>query len=269
MTLRGKITLALVLSSPATIVLAQQSVTPATTPRPRSAYDPAAKAGGSADTTSAAEKAFHAVNPQDKDYGLLLQSARMAAIEETIQNALWWADVVLLAGFSLSLAGNLWQHRRTEDRLRISSAIVAQLYNCHIASRLKALDAIEKHNQLADLYNAKFDEQSQRRAAEAASEQKRSTKGETQAAVKVAEQQPIEMESTPRSHVVLEPDSAHAQTDQPGESDSSPSAGEEIKRLKTQLAAKEQKINNLRSQVNRAHTTLEQERKRGTTVAEA
>ena len=269
MTVRGKLSLALVLASPASTVFAQQSAAPLTTSRPRSTYDPAAKAGAPADTTSAVEKAFHAVNSQDKDYGAVLQSARMAAIEETIQNVLWWADVVLLAGFSLSMAGNYWQHRRTEDRLRISSAIVAQLHNSHVASRAKALEAIAKHNQLADLYNAKCDEQSQQRLAETAAEQKRSTKGENQAAAKVAEQQPTDVELTPRPRVQSEATGDQAEANQPGEIEPSLSEANEIKRLKAQLAAKEQKINNLRSQVNRAHTTLEQERKRATAVVEA
>lgn len=269
MTAGGKLILALALASPAAAAFSQQSTMPLATARPRSSYDPAAKAGAPADTTSAVEKAFHAVNPQDKDYGTAFQSVRLAAIEETVQNFLWWADVVLAAGFTLSMAANYWQHRRSEDRLRISSAIVAQLYNSHIASRAKALEAIAKHNQLADLYNAKCDEQSQQRLAQAAAEQKRSTKGENEAAAKVAEQQPAGARSAPR--VRVQPESAVDTPDaeQPVETDSALSEADEIKRLKAQLVAKEQKINNLRSQVNRAHTTLEQERKRAIPVVQA
>jgi len=212
---------------------------------------------------------MHAVNPEDKDYGAVIQSARLAAIEETFHNVLWWADVLLVAGFSMSLAGNYWQSRRSEDRLRISSAIVAQLYNSHSASRSKALEAIEMHNRLADMYNAKCDEQSQQRAAEVAAEQKRSTKGENQAAAKVAEQQSPESAPGPRTRVKRGAIADQAEAEEQGESEPSLSDADEIKRLKAQLAAKEQKINNLRSQVNRAHTTLEQERKRSPAAVEA
>ncbi len=269
MTGRGKFILALALASPVPTAFAQQSANPLTTSRPRSSYDPAAKAGAPADTTSAVEKAFHAVNPQDKDYGAVLESAQLAAIEETFQNVLWWADVVLLTGFSLSMAGNYWQHRRSEDRLRISAAIVAQLHNSHVASRAKALEAIGKHNQLADLYNAKCDEQSQQRLAEAAAEQRRSTKDENQAAAKVAEQQSTGAGPAPRSRSQSESTAEQSEPSQSGERETSLSEADEIKRLKAQLVAKEQKINNLRSQVNRAHTTLEQERKRTPAVVEA
>ncbi len=262
MTLRGKITLALVLSSPAPIVLAQQSVTPATAPRPRSAYDPAAKAGGSADTTSAVEKAFHAVNPQDKDYGLLLQSVRMAAIDETIHNALWWADVVLLAGFSLSFAGNVWQHRRTEDRLRISSAIVAQLYNSHLASRLKALDAIEKHNQLADLYNAKFDEQGKAKESAEATEQKKIAKGESRRAAEVAEQQNSSHKQEAPASADQDATAPHTPAISVSETQLPAPGQDEMKRLKAALTARDQKISNLRAQLNQAHQRFEEEHKR-------
>ena len=261
--------LALALASPAATAFSQQSTMPLATARPRSSYDPAAKAGAPADTTSAVEKALHAVNPQDKDYGAAFDSVRLAAIKETVQNVLWWADVVLMAGFTLSMAGNFWQHRRSEDRLRISSAIVAQLYNSHTASRAKALEAIAKHNQLADLYNAKYDEESQVRLAQVAAEQKRSTKGENTAAAKIADQQSAGARPTPQTRVQPESDANTPEAEQTTETDPTLSEADEIKRLKAQLVAKEQKINNLRSQVNRAHTTLEQERKRAIPAVQA
>jgi molybdopterin converting factor small subunit len=264
-----KCILALALASPVAVACAQQSAPQLGASRPRSAYDPAAKAGAPTDSKSPVEKALHAVNPQDKDYGAVIQTGRLAAIEETFDNFLWWADLVLVAGFSLSLAGNYWQHLRSEDRLRISSAIVAQLYNSHIASRSEALEAIDKHNRLADMYNAKCDEMSRQQAAEAAAEQKRSTKGENLAAAKVAEQQLPETASAPRARAKREIVVDQVEAESPDERDPSLSEGDEIKLLKAQLAAREQKINNLRSQVNRAHTSLEQERKRSPRAVEA
>ena len=278
MTVGGKLFLALALVSPASAAFAQQSATPLTTLRPRSTHDPAAKAGAPTDTTSAVEKAFHAVNPQDKDYGAVLESARMAAIEETFQNVLWWADVVLLSGFSLSMAGNYWQHRRTEDRLRISSAIVAQLHNSHIASRAKALEAIAKHNQLADLYNAKCDEISKLGQQKEAGEVKKhrqedaklahdlrpgTDKGqvtqqrmpETEAAQLARGQRKPAPKERPDSQAVRDEDDMVLQLRA-----QLAAKDEQLAAKDVQIGAKDQKIQNLRTQVNRAHVSLTEER---------
>jgi len=278
MTVRGKLILTLVLASQASTVFAQQSAAPLTTSRPRSTYDPAAKAGAPADTTSAVEKAFHAVNPQDKDYGAVLESARLAAIEETIQNVLWWADVVLLAGFSLSMAGNYWQHLRSEDRLRISAAIVAQLHNSHVASRAKALEAIAKHNQLADLYNAKCDEISKLGQQKEAGEVKRDRQEDTKLAHDLRSgADKGQVSEQIRSETEVEQQVRKQRKPSPREQNASQAAQEDddlVSQLRAQLAAKDeqlaakdvqigakdQKIQNLRTQVSRAHVSLTEER---------
>lgn len=269
MMLGRKCMVAMALATPIAVASAQGSAVHPGALRPGASYDPAAKAGAPTDNKSAVEKALHAVNPQDKDYGEVINSGRVALVEETFQNFLWWADVVLVTGFSLSLAGNYWQHRRTEDRLRISSAIVAQLYNSHTASRSKAFEAIEKHNRLADLYNAKCDETAKQQAAETVAEQKRSNKGENQAAAKVAEQQIQEVHNAPVARGKRENMADQNEPEAQENVEAVLSEADEIKRLKTQLVAKEQKISNLRSQVNRAHTSLEQERKRSPSPVQA
>ncbi len=266
MTAGGKLIVALALVSPAPAAFAQQSATSLTTSRPRSTYDPAAKAGAPTDTTSAVEKAFHAVNPQDKDYGAVLQQARVAVIQETVENILWWADVVLVGGFALSMAGNYWQHRRSEDRLRISAAIVAQLHNSHVASRARALEAIAKHNQLADLYNAKCDAETKTKESVEAAEQKKAAKGESRKAVEVAEQLVAGNNANPTVSTSRESSSPTVQ--ESGTQSLKPEP-DETKLIKAQLTARDQKINNLRSQLNQAHQRLEEERKRNSAVANA
>ncbi len=267
MTVRGRYVLALALASPVSLACAQQKAAPLNTSRPRSTYDPAAKAGAPADSTSAVEKTLHAVNPQDKDYGALFQSVRLAAIEETFHNVLWWADVVLLAGFFTSLAGNYWQSLRSEHRLRISSAIVAQLYNSHVASRSKAMEAIEKHNLLADRYNAKCDEEAREKEGSAAAEQRRAAKGESRKAAEVAEQQIADgiAESPTGPAQASKAESAGSEPafeNQPALSDA-----DDRKRHNAQLTARDQKITNLRAQLHSAHQRLEEERKRKPVVA--
>ncbi len=275
MTAGRKLILALALAAPAAPAFSQQNTMPLTTVRPRSSYDPAAKAGAPTDTTNAMEKALHAVNPQDKDYGAALDSVRLAAIEETVQNFLWWADVLLAAGFTLSMAANYWQHRRSEDRLRISSAIVAQLYNSHIASRAKALEAIAKHNQLADLYNAKCDELTKLSQQKETSEAKKGRQEETKLAQDLrsgADRAQTSEQTASRSAGEQGQRKAGPKGDNTG--GGTEKSDDLVTQLRTQLAAKDeqlaakdvqigakdQKIQNLRTQINRAHVSLTEER---------
>lgn len=275
MTVVGKFILALALASPAAAAFGQQTAGPLITPRPRSSYDPGAKAGAPADTTSAVEKALHAVNPQDKDYGAAFDSVRLAAIEETVQNVLWWADVVLMAGFTLSMAGNLWQHRRSEDRLRISSAIVAQLYNSHIASRAKALEAIAKHNQLADMYNAKCDELTRLSQQKETNEAKKGRQEETKLAQDLrpaADKTQSTEQASARSVGDQGPRKAGQKGGNTGGGTQDgddlvthlraqlATKDEQLAAKDVQIGAKDQKIQNLRTQINRAHVSLTEER---------
>ena len=75
MTLRLKCILAVALVSAVPAALAQQSSGHPSLDRPRSAYDPAAKAGAPASNKSAIGTSLHAVNPQDKDYGEVIVRA--------------------------------------------------------------------------------------------------------------------------------------------------------------------------------------------------
>ena len=269
MTLRLNCILAVALVSAVPAALAQQSSGSPSLDRPRSAYDPAAKSGAAASHKSAIDTALHAVNPQDKDYGEVISQGRLAAIEDTFQNFLWWADVVLATGFVLSLAGNVFQQRRSEDRLRISASIVAQLFNAHSASHAKAFEAIEKHNRVADLYNAKCDELAAQQAAAAAAEQKRVKKGANKDASRVAEQQ------TPEEQAPVGTAAVRGERVEQGEPESSPQAdpnisdAEERRILKAQLVARDQKISNLRTQLNRASQSLEEERRRTAATTQA
>ena len=278
MTAGRKTVLALALVLPAAAAFSQQSTTALTTARPRSSYDPAAKAGAPADTTSAMGKALHAVNPQDKDYGAALDTVRLTAIQETVDNFLWWTDLVLAVGFTLSMAGNYWQHRRSEDRLRISSAIVAQLYNSHIASRSKALEAIAKHNQLADLYNAQSDELTNISQQKETSETKKGRQDETKLAqnLRPPADKAQSTEQTPARSTRERPEKGGRKagstevTTEGGSQDDEDlvtqlraqlaTKDEQLAAKDVQIGAKDQKIQNLRTLITRPHTSLTEER---------
>jgi len=275
-TLRLKCILAVALVSAVPAALAQQSSGHPSLDRPRSAYDPAAKAGAPASNKSAIGTSLHAVNPQDKDYGEVISQGRLAAIEDTFQNFLWWADLVLATGFVLSLAGNVFQQRRSEDRLRISASIVAQLFNAHSASHAKALEAIEKHNRLADLYNAKCDEL----AALGQQKQAGEIKKDRQEDAKLAHDLRPGVDKAGAEDARLDLPQQARKERKPGRNQQSetgtvgdPAANvveqlraqliakdEQLAAKDVQLGAKDQKIQNLRTQINRAHVSLTEER---------
>ena len=276
MTLRLDCILAIALASAVPAALAQQPSGSPSLDRTRSAYDPAAKSGAPAGHKSAIDTALHAVNPQDKDYGEVISQGRLAAIEDTFQSFLWWADVVLATGFVLSLAGNVFQQRRSEDRLRISASIVAQLFNAHSASHSKALEAIEKHNRLADLYNAKCDEVvtlgQQKQAGEVRKDRQEDAKlaHDLRPAVDKAGVGDARLELPQQARKERKP--GRNQQNEPA-TGGDPGADvveqlraqliakdEELAAKDVQLGAKDQKIQNLRTQINRAHVSLTEER---------
>jgi hypothetical protein len=122
--------------------------------RPRSSYDPGAAGVAKSQQQSGVATALQKINPQDKDYGAMVEQGRIAAFEETLDNFYWRSCMVLTVLLMLATMYIVWLWRERELRLRISADIVAQLYNSHVAARAKAIETIEKHNQLVRRYNA-------------------------------------------------------------------------------------------------------------------
>ena len=227
---------------------------------PRDSYDPGAQAGLQANQKSMVETTLQKINPQNKDYGQVIELGRIPVMEETIEDFYWWAILVLCVLLIVGGAYICWLVREREVRLNISAEIVAQLYNSHIVSRAKALEAIEKHNRLADRYNAKCEELAATKAMALDKEQKRKRKGDADIASKLAE------DPTNRNETNVER-SIGESTTETGEGDEfteAPSAGgdsgkettrlnELVRSLQAQAKAQNQKISNLRGQLNRAH----------------
>ena len=134
-------------------------------------YDPAARAGDvdqRSSNPSVIERALKGINPCNVNYGGLLAEWRIAEVQETIENVYFWALIVLCCGLILSAAYNAWLLQEREDRLQITGAIIAQLWNAHIFARRKALEAIEAHNNLVaeiDAEDVAWEEQSTRPVA--------------------------------------------------------------------------------------------------------
>jgi hypothetical protein len=94
------------------------------------------------------------VNPDNVDYGERLDAWRRVIMGETIYNAVFWTAVVMSSSLLFAIVYIYWMHRDRALRLDISVNILTQISNAYIDARDHALDAIAKHNQLADDYNA-------------------------------------------------------------------------------------------------------------------
>lgn len=232
---------------------------------PRSSYDPGASLNAKGQQQSGVAAALQKVNPQDKDYGQLIDQWRIALFEQTVDDFYWRSCMVLTVLLSLALLYIVWLWRERDLRLNISADIVAQLFNSHVASRAKALETIDLHNKLARRYNAKCLELTEAKEANAEKKSLASSKDGMEAAEK--------LHSKPTKPTVQASDD---ETFQPAETDSGlnqretqevlageMSAGDisqlqdRLQQLTAQNRASEQKIANLRTQLGRAHHSLE------------
>ena len=140
----------------------------------------------------------------------------------------------------------------------------------------KALDAIEKHNQLADLYNAKCDEL----AALGQQKQAGEIKKDRQEDAKLAHDLRPGVDKAGAEDARLDLPQQARKERKPGRNQQSETgtvgdpAADVVEQLRAQLiakdeqlaakdvqlGAKDQKIQNLRTQINRAHVSLTEER---------
>ncbi len=236
--------------------------------RPRSSYDPGAPGVAKNQQQSGISTALQKINPQDKDYGAVIEQGRVAAFEETIEDFYWRSCMGLTVLLMLSVMYIVWLWRQRDLRLSISGDIVAQLYNSHIAARAKAIETIDKHNQLVRRYNAQSADVAGMREASTQKETTGGSKDGMEAAEKLRSKR-----ATPASEPALEEQPASLVDSFPAEVEVQEIAAEymasadvsQLQELVRQLTAQnksqkkagEQKIANLRTQLGRAHSSLE------------
>ena len=86
-------------------------------------------------------------NPSNFDYGAWIEKRRRAFLEATAKTPYFWYSTSVTAGmlFMLLAYTNLYlDHRRS---MRITSEMMADLYNHDLYSRQAAKEAIERHNR--------------------------------------------------------------------------------------------------------------------------
>jgi hypothetical protein len=100
------------------------------------------------------DNALNGINPDNKDLGASVRSWRQMIVGETIHNVVFWTASAFAASVLFALLFLEWLLHDRARRLHISVNILTQIANAYLDARDHALDAIEKHNQLADDYNA-------------------------------------------------------------------------------------------------------------------
>src|SRR5208337_4936474 len=80
--------------------------------------------------------------------------ARQVFLGGTVENLYFWLMVGEGATVVILVLYVFWLFRERGNRLEISVNIATQLANSYLYTRARAVDAIRRHNQLVDEYNA-------------------------------------------------------------------------------------------------------------------
>jgi len=214
------------------------------------------------------EGLLDSINQRDIDYGAKLADARQLFLGGTVENSYFWVVVGEGVTVLILVLYVFWLFRERGNRLEISVNIVTQLANSYLYTRARAVDAIRRHNQLVDEYNA----MAEKLASHDATEQKvitsvvRSSDGNQAIEIPSQTAAPLPLpESTPNSNPNSGEDSAAASAT-PAEV--SMTKGqlkklvEDAKRdatlgAKHQVSSLTQQVRNLREQLNQALTQIQ------------
>jgi hypothetical protein len=100
------------------------------------------------------DNALNGINPDNENLGESVRSWRQMIVAETIHNVVFWTASAFAASVLFALLFLNWLLHDRARRLHISVNILTQIANAYLDARAHALEAIAKHNQLADDYNA-------------------------------------------------------------------------------------------------------------------
>ena len=214
------------------------------------------------------EGLLDSINQQNIDYGAKLADARQIFLGGTVENLYFWIMVGEGATVVILVLYVFWLFRERGNRLEISVNILTQLANSYLYARARAVDAIRRHNELVDEYNAMAEKLARQDATERTvmTSVARSSDGEQTIEIPSQTATPLPIpESTPNSKPNSGEDSV-ATSATPAEV--SMTKGqlkklvEDAKRdatlgAKHQVSALTQQVRNLREQLNQALTQIQ------------
>jgi hypothetical protein len=98
--------------------------------------------------------ALDKINPRGVDYGVSLESARTAVVENTIDDLYFWSNVVTLLLLIGLVVVVLLQWRAADKREVIAASLIAQLWNGRVSDRVEIERRTRQFNQLVEVHNA-------------------------------------------------------------------------------------------------------------------
>jgi hypothetical protein len=94
------------------------------------------------------------INPHGNDYGASIDSARNAAVENTIDDLYFWSNAVTLLLLSGLVAIVLLEWRTADKREVIAALLIAQLWNGRVSDRIEIERRTHQFNELVEAHNA-------------------------------------------------------------------------------------------------------------------
>jgi hypothetical protein len=128
----------------------------------RSRYDPAASHQSgqqSKPRQGFLDFALKQINPSDQDWGECITEARQFAVDETIQNGLFWSNLTAIGMLLLSVAMVVFQSKEWKRRELIVATCLAEYHNDLVRARRTAYDSISRCNALVEARNTQPERQ--------------------------------------------------------------------------------------------------------------
>lgn len=99
------------------------------------------------------------INPSDQDYGECIAEARQLAVEQTVQNSLFWSNLTAIGMLVFSVAMVVFQSKEWKRRELMVATCLAQYHNLLVRSRRAAYEAISRYNTLVEARNVQVERQ--------------------------------------------------------------------------------------------------------------
>lgn len=116
----------------------------------RSRFDPVGHEGSARPQDGFVDFMLKRINPSDTDYGKCLAENRAALLDETVQNAYFWSNIVALGVLSFLFFLVLYQHITQTRREWAVAEIIGQLEQILNRSRAQVFEATRKNRELAE-----------------------------------------------------------------------------------------------------------------------
>ena len=116
----------------------------------RSAFDPATQSAPAKPKQGFVDFTLKRINPSDKDYGECLDRGRKLLLQESIQNGLFWSNIVTLSFLGCLLIIVVYQHRQRVRREWTLAEVLQQYEHALRRANAQVDDATKRNHELSE-----------------------------------------------------------------------------------------------------------------------